>query len=401
MHAINILHKTLQEASVIKDPRRQMSLLDTVDSVLGNAKLSLTSLGRHMQGEAKVKNKIKKVDRLFNNIHLNNERMDIYKAIASLVLGCFNTIEILIDWSPAAHHDNQILRASVVSEAGSLCIYEEVHPEKKLGNANVHKQFLQRLKEIIPSSCKVIITTDAGFRTDFFRMVLNNGWEFVGRVRSNMLYTKDVGAHWDTCASLHKQAEMKTKYIGEILLSKSNAFPCHMYLHKEEKQKVKTYKRRIRSGKKDKTYIQSYKDPWLLVTSLKKEEASKKFIVNTYRKRMKIEHEFRNIKNEQWGLGLKYTRTYAPLRLEILLLIGTLAMFTLWLIGLTAENMKLHYHFQANTIRHRRVLSLVFLGSQIIFHQYLHLLTVRDLESSLRNFQQKNIKNIKKVVGIP
>jgi hypothetical protein len=56
-------------------------------------------------------------------------------------------------------------------------------------------------------------------------------------------------------------------------------------------------------------------------------------------------------------------------RLQLLLLIGHLAIFILWLIGLAAELKNLHYDYQANTIKKRRVLSLVFLGLQIIRHQ--------------------------------
>ncbi len=32
-----------------------------------------------------------------------------------------------------------------------------------------------------------------------------------------------------------------------------------------------------------------------------------------------------------------------------------------FIIGLSAENIKLHWSFQANTVRHKRVLSLIYL----------------------------------------
>ncbi|SFB37851.1 hypothetical protein SAMN04515620_1571, partial [Collimonas sp. OK607] len=51
-----------------------------------------------------------------------------------------------------------------------------------------------------------------------------------------------------------------------------------------------------------------------------------------------IEQTFRDIKNAQFGLGLSQSQTRDPLRFSILLLIGALAMYALWIIGLTAQH---------------------------------------------------------------
>jgi hypothetical protein len=45
---------------------------------------------------------------------------------------------------------------------------------------------------------------------------------------------------------------------------------------------------------------------------------------------------------------------------------GTLPSLIAWIVGYAAEKKKLHYDFQANTYRHRRVLSFFYLGCQII-----------------------------------
>ena len=47
-------------------------------------------------------------------------------------------------------------------------------------------------------------------------------------------------------------------------------------------------------------------------------------------------------------------------------LLGTYIGFVLTLIGIAAEQKRLHLRFQANTIRHRRVLSLFQLGTLIL-----------------------------------
>ncbi len=52
-------------------------------------------------------------------------------------------------------------------------------------------------------------------------------------------------------------------------------------------------------------------------------------------------------------------------------MIGMLALFLLWLIGLGLERQNLHRDFQANSIKHKRVLSLVFLALEAIRERYL------------------------------
>jgi hypothetical protein len=50
----------------------------------------------------------------------------------------------------------------------------------------------------------------------------------------------------------------------------------------------------------------------------------------------------------------------------VLLLIAALAGRLAWVIGWLAERQQLHYQFQANSIKHRRVLSLLYLGCEVI-----------------------------------
>ena len=83
---------------------------------------------------------------------------------------------------------------------------------------------------------------------------------------------------------------------------------------------------------------------------------------------MEIEQNFRDYKSERFGFSLRYSRTQNIPRLAILLLIATIATIMLWLIGFAGELRNLQKDFQANTIKNRRVLSLLTLGKQIILH---------------------------------
>lgn len=81
---------------------------------------------------------------------------------------------------------------------------------------------------------------------------------------------------------------------------------------------------------------------------------------------MQIEETFRDVKNHRWGLSLRYARSRDGKRLEVLLLIAALTTFLHWLFGLIARQQGLARHFQANTVRNRPVLSVVFVGQQLL-----------------------------------
>jgi len=89
--------------------------------------------------------------------------------------------------------------------------------------------------------------------------------------------------------------------------------------------------------------------------------------MNRYARRMKIEHEFRDTKDERWGLGFHFSRTKNIHRLRILIMLSVLAIWLLWIIGMAKANeaneaKNFHRHFKANSIKHKRILSLVFLA---------------------------------------
>src|SRR5687767_3075375 len=81
---------------------------------------------------------------------------------------------------------------------------------------------------------------------------------------------------------------------------------------------------------------------------------------------MTIEEAFRDLKSPRYGFGLSESKTRKAARCNILLLIGRLAGLVAWLTGNAGEQLKLHYQFQSNSIKHRRVISLFYLGCQLI-----------------------------------
>ena len=107
-------------------------------------------------------------------------------------------------------------------------------------------------------------------------------------------------------------------------------------------------------------------EPWLIATSINLETISAEKVMTIYKKRMQIEESFRDLKNPRNGFSLRQCRSLGKLRLDIALLIGTLAMLVLWLIGMAAKRKDMQYGFQSNTIRSRNVLSVISIGWQVL-----------------------------------
>ncbi len=80
---------------------------------------------------------------------------------------------------------------------------------------------------------------------------------------------------------------------------------------------------------------------------------------------MTIEGSFRDAKSTEFGFSLNENKTIKADRYAVWLMISTLAYIIAWIMGFVAEKAGLHYDFQANTYRHRRVLSFFYLGCQI------------------------------------
>lgn len=301
---------------------------------------------------------------------------------------------ILIDWSDYTHDRQQlILRASVPVGGRALTLYEEVHPGQCYGNARIQRAFLKTLYDIIPAQVRPIVVTDAGFMSPWFAAVEKLGWDYIGRLRGNIYYRTSPEQDWLSCAGLQRKARSTPHYYGEVDIVRYRPFHCHLYLYKKQnKGRVKKtrYGRKARSKHSQKN-AQRERCPWLLVSSISQETLSAKQVIQLYRTRMQIEEGFRDIKNQRTGFSLSNTRTRSPERLSNLLLIGMLATLVVWLIGRLTEQNGGHYHYQANTVKKQRVLSLFYLGC-LRLRQGHQQLSLREWQQAIALVQYDMIK---------
>lgn len=89
----------IEKALPMIHKKRRISLTNQVMSLLNNAKLTLTSLGRHATGVAKVKHKINMAWRFLSNPGVAADSFTIYEGIAATYLNSLNELKIAVDWS--------------------------------------------------------------------------------------------------------------------------------------------------------------------------------------------------------------------------------------------------------------------------------------------------------------
>lgn len=367
LQAVSLLQKTLLNSSSIHQKRAHV-LLVAAETLVRCCRLSVVGLGRGLNNNRKTKSNISRMDRLVGNSSLYTENLEVQHALAQLILGGQTRPVLVVDWSSTSVVERyQVLRAAVPVGGRTLTIYEEVHPLKCYNTPQVHQRFLQHLSQILPQTCRPIIVTDAGFGIPWFKQVLALGWDYVGRVINRSYFAK-ADQPWQSMAELLTYKKGVIQRLGRVVLTKQQRFQCFLQVYKApSKQRLRKNAYGEKAARRvSQRCAQSARQAWVLVHSLGESHTIAQRVLAIYRTRMQIEESFRDIKSTQFGFGLRYSRSLGVLRLSNLLLIASIATLIAWLMGLCAKSQRLHFSLQTNSIQHRNVLSVFFIGCQII-----------------------------------
>jgi hypothetical protein len=340
VHALKIIRDLLDKyCPQIHAKRRQCLALLAQAGLTGE--LTLLGMSRALQANTGIRHRIKRCDRLLGNTKLFGELWLIYAALAHRLIGAGTQPVILIDWSDLLKNQSvHMLRAAVVVQGRAMLLYEEVHPQKNYAAVKVHRQFLQRLAEILPPLCCPVIVTDAGFRSTWFKLVDSMQWSWIGRIRNRDMARPSTGDQaWLGCKELYRKANKHAKDLGDFDYVRKSPIRCRFIL---VKHRQKGRHRATLAGTKSRSAsslksASSQTEPWLLAVSPNLAALTAAQVVALYSGRMQIEQTFRDLKNPRWGLGLSHTQTRCPKRLAVLLVLGALAIYALWLIGLAAS----------------------------------------------------------------
>src|SRR5690348_12935988 len=119
MHIKGFLHKKL---SVVMHKKRLDTLALLVEAALVNKKLSLTELGREINLPIQERSGIRRADRFLGNVKIYEERFDVQKIMASMLI-TKQRPWIIVDWCEVPNSFEHILRAALVTEGRAITLY--------------------------------------------------------------------------------------------------------------------------------------------------------------------------------------------------------------------------------------------------------------------------------------
>ena len=378
-HARKIVQRFVHgQMSLIHAARREL-LCAAVSAVMGGHLLSLSRLARALMGQSTQKAALKRVDRLMGNQRIGQEARVVGAALLRTLCRGGQPLVIAVDWSAVCPDGAFVELRAVATRTGmgrGLTIYQQVYPEKKLGNARAERALLEELHKWMPAGVQVMIITDAGFRRPWFTQVERLGWSWIGRIRAGVCVSRD-GTHWDQANVWFAKATGKACRWNDCWLTVRFRFACDMVLYRRHTVGGKRYGRAGHGStpKARREAKASAREPWLLTHSPQLRTLRAEEIVALYGLRMQIEENFRDSKSTDLGMGLELSQSRSAPRLHALLLIGTLAAFLLWHIGQLAEAEGLHLRFKATT-RVARELSIITLAKHLCA---LHALPLTDV----------------------
>ncbi|MDB6367873.1 IS4 family transposase [Photorhabdus bodei] len=374
MPARKVCHNFFKDALAPFHKYRQNALIDATMALINGASLTLTSIGRFLPGQAQVKNKIKRVDRLLGNTALHNDIPAIFNNITAMITRQLPLCVIAVDWSGYPSQEYHVLRASLLCDGRAIPLLSWVVSSEKQNNTLIQNQFLDSLAKAVSSDARVIIVTDAGFKSPWFRHIASLGWDFIGRIRNNVqFHLADSPEIWLKLSDCPGTITPKYMGAGTLVKEKKNRINGHFYTYKKlpKGRKSKRSKGRPMYTKTDNEYRQSAKEAWLIFSSI--DDLKPREIIKLDSRRMQIEQNFRDEKSERFGFGLRASHSRSAGRMRVLSLLATLSTIVLWLIGYHVENKGLHLRYQANSIKSRRVISYLTLAENVLRHSPLIL----------------------------
>lgn len=364
-----LLHEHLQECCPDVHSTRLQALMDVASGLTRSRELSISSIGKYLAGDSKIKHRIKKVDRLISNKHLYTELADIYSGLSSYVFKYLeqdNYVPLVVDLCYLKDtHDVQMLSAEVAIQGRTLPIYRDVFDINNLkGRA---PEFISNLIKCIPKNRDVLFIMDAGFGEDWFEAIEANNFYWLVRARGGKHIKLSVDDEWKDARELFERAPARAKCYNNAFITKRHSRPCRVIIKKANAKSLtkKPEKLPRNYNSANGNYQRLAVEPWILATNLPESYDTTK-IINAYKKRMQIEESFRDVKSHRFGLGGRYIQTRCAYKWGVSMLLAAIAQITLWVIGVIGHARGLQSEFSSNTQKNKKVFSYFFMGKLIV-----------------------------------
>jgi len=311
--------------------KRVLSLSQCTLGVIHAASLAIHSIGIGMAEARGVdpKHAIKQVDRM-----LSNKGIDVwalFRLWVPFVLGDRRDIIVTLDWTEHDHDDQTTIAMNLVTSHGRATplIWKTVVKSALKDNRNEHEdQVIRRLHEVLPQGVRVTLLADRGFGDQkLYVMLAELGFDYVIRFREIITVTDSNGESHP--ASEWVPTNGRSRMIRDAFVTQDKCPVPAVVCVKEA----------------------GMKENWCLATS--RTDLGGKNVVELYGRRFTTEENFRDTKDQKYGLGLSATHIGTPVRRDRLLLIAALAQALLTLLGAAGEALGMDRLLKANTAKKR------------------------------------------------
>lgn len=341
------LGKTLDLLEEVFEPvlhvKRVKSLAIAVFGAMFARRLNISEIGR-ASAEARgttPKHGIKQVDRLVGNVGLSIDQ--ILTCWVLWVIGARGRITVTMDWTDFDADGHTTLAINLVTRHGRATPLAWMTVEKATlrGNRSDYEtELLLRLKAYVPKDVQVVLLADRGFGdVSLYSLLQSMGWAYVIRFKGGTWVTTQDGD--SRYAKKWLLPKGRPRLLRDVLVTKKYSPVATVVVVKDPKMK----------------------DAWYLASNLK--AAAAQDIISLYGRRFSCEENFRDGKDDRFGLGFKEASVSTTARRDILLAIGAVAMALLTLLGAAGEALGCDRDLKANTTK-RRAHSLFRQGREYI-----------------------------------
>lgn len=311
--------------------KRILSLANATLGVTYSASLAVHAIGCGLAAARGLRKKhaVKQVDRLLSNAGI--DVWHIFSLWVPFIVGARTEIIVAMDWTEHDHDDHSTIAINLVTSHGRATplIWKTVVKSELKNQRNAHEDLLlKRLNEVVPEGVGVTVVADRGFGDHkLYELLTDLGFDYVIRFREGIHVTdskgnKEPAKKWvlpSGRARMLKKAKVTDKgiEIPAVVLVKDRGM----------------------------------KEAWCLATS--RADLSASAVVKLYGKRFTIEENFRDTKDNHFGMGMSATHVGDIKRRDRLLLLSALAISLLTLLGAAGESLGFDRWLKVNTAKKR------------------------------------------------
>jgi len=311
--------------------KRAMSIGFAVFGAMRAKRLSSTDIGRALAAyrETSPKNGIKQVDRL-----IGSEKFKVEEVLACYVpwlVGQRKEIVVSLDWTEYAKDGHSRIAVNLITKHGRATplVWRTVETATLKNHRNEYEDAtLALLKRVLPAGVSVTVLADRGFGdTKLYQYVQKDlKWEHVIRFRGCIVARSEDGETRRASAWVPPNGQIRELPNCRVTRCKV-LVPAVVFVKKH-----------------------GMKEAWHLATTL---VGPKERVVELYARRFTCEENFRDEKDDRFGLGFKETGVSTVQRRDRFLVINALSTVILTLLGAAGEALGYDRRLKANTVRKR------------------------------------------------